>query len=234
MMQWEASDAAGRAEACRALLKRLPGVYAAGPRFDADGALTEIHVLASLKRNPKQVVRDVQSALFAAYGVEVDHRIVSVAQLPENPLEGGDAADSPEEDAPSSNVRLMVAGIDSKLDGGEYAISIRLAYDGQLFEGGARCRDTAIQRDRAAALAAVAAVNAFAGHEVYALLEVKRTHLWGEPVALTALELLDGQNPRVLIGAALQGPDASLGIVHSALDALNRSLGRIRRSNDDS
>ena len=33
----------------------------------------------------------------------------------------------------------------------------------------------------------------------------------------------------VLIGAALEGVNPPLGIVHSALDALNRSLGRMRR-----
>lgn len=93
----------------------------------------------------------------------------------------------------------------------------------------ARCRDTAIQRDRAPAQATIDAVNAFLGHEAYALLEVKRTHLWSEPVALTALELIADREPRVLIGAALEGVNPPLGIVHSALDALNRSLGRMRR-----
>ena len=230
MVQWDTNDPAGRAAACRELLKRLPGVYAAGLRLDENGAPSEIHILASLARNPKQVVRDAQSALFAAYGIEVDHRIVSVAQLPENPL-GAEAAPEPcAEDAPNPNVRLTVAGLDSRLDGGDYSVTVRLAYEGRLYEGGARCRDTAIQRDRAAALATVGAVNAFVGREAYALLEVKRTHLWGEPVALTALEWFDDGGPRVLIGAALQGASAPLGIVHSALDALNRSLGRIRRS----
>ena len=83
MSQWDTKGLAGQADAFRTLLRRLPGVYAAGPRFDENGTLSEIHVLASLARSPKQVVRDVQSAIFAAYGIEVDHRIVSVAQLPE-------------------------------------------------------------------------------------------------------------------------------------------------------
>ena len=233
MSQWNAKDLVAQAEACRALLRRLPGVYAAGPRFDENGELSEIHVLASLARNPKQVVRDVQSALFAAYGIEVDHRIVSVAQLPENPLaeEDGEELESPPVSAaaPVPDIRLAVAGIDSRLTLGEYAATVRLSYCGQVFEGAARCRDTAIQRDRAPAQATIEAVNAFLGVEAYALLEVKRTLLWGEPVALTALELMAGSEPRVLIGAALQGHNPPLGIVHSTLDALNRSLSRVRR-----
>lgn len=53
MSQWNAKDLVAQAEACRALLRRLPGVYAAGPRFDENGELSEIHVLASLARNPQ-------------------------------------------------------------------------------------------------------------------------------------------------------------------------------------
>ena len=172
------------------------------------------------------------AAIFAAYGIEVDHRIVSVAQLPENPFandEDGLAEEEPPAEAPAESVRLAVVGIDSRLSLGEYAATVRLAYNGQIFEGVARCRDTAIQRDRAPAQATIDAVNAFLGHEAYALLEVKRTHLWSEPVALTALELIADREPRVLIGAALEGVNPPLGIVHSALDALNRSLGRMRR-----
>ena len=232
MSQWDTKGLAGQADAFRTLLRRLPGVYAAGPRFDENGTLSEIHVLASLARSPKQVVRDVQSAIFAAYGIEVDHRIVSVAQLPENPFandEDGLAEEETPAEAPAESVRLAVVGIDSRLSLGEYAAPVRLAYNGQIFAGVARCRDTAIQRDRAPAQATIDAVNAFLGHEAYALLEVKRTHLWSEPVALTALELIADREPRVLIGAALEGVNPPLGIVHSALDALNRSLGRMRR-----
>jgi hypothetical protein len=37
------------------------------------------------RENAKQIVRDVQAALSAAYALDVDHRIISVAQLPVDP-----------------------------------------------------------------------------------------------------------------------------------------------------
>jgi hypothetical protein len=74
-------------EECRALLNRLPGVFAAGIRTNEDGAINEIHVLASSSRNPKQMARDIQSALLAAYNLDVDHRIISIAQLSDDPTE---------------------------------------------------------------------------------------------------------------------------------------------------
>jgi len=48
----------------------------AGP----EGTLREIHVLAKPDLHPKQVVRNVESALSAGLGIHIDRRIVSVAQ----------------------------------------------------------------------------------------------------------------------------------------------------------
>ena len=69
------------------LLQQLPGIFAV--RFLAGNdhsTLEAIHILADTARNAKQVVRDVQAALSAAYALDIDHRIVSVAQLPVNPV----------------------------------------------------------------------------------------------------------------------------------------------------
>ena len=65
-----------RYECYRALLIQLPGIFAAGIRMDEENNLREIHILASSERNPKQISRDIQSALFAAYGLDIDHRII--------------------------------------------------------------------------------------------------------------------------------------------------------------
>jgi hypothetical protein len=69
-------------EECRALLNRLPGVFAAGIRTGSEGEINEIHVLASSSRNPKQMARDIQSALLAAFALDVDHRFISIANCP--------------------------------------------------------------------------------------------------------------------------------------------------------
>jgi hypothetical protein len=45
------------------------------------GTLDEIHVLCAPALQPKQVVRNIESALCAGLGMRIDRRIVSVAQL---------------------------------------------------------------------------------------------------------------------------------------------------------
>jgi hypothetical protein len=74
------------------LLTSLEGVLSARVVTTPLGEVAEIHVLASSALNPKQVVRNVESALLAHLGVKVDHRKISVAQTAEvRPLEALEA-----------------------------------------------------------------------------------------------------------------------------------------------
>jgi hypothetical protein len=47
------------------------------------GPIKEIHLLATTEYAPKQVVRNVESAMLARFGAKVDHRFVSVARSAE-------------------------------------------------------------------------------------------------------------------------------------------------------
>lgn len=73
----------GAADAER-LLGALAGVVSAHVVTDATGEIVEIHILASSDLHPKQMVRNVESALSAGLGLTIDRRIVSVAQLRTN------------------------------------------------------------------------------------------------------------------------------------------------------
>jgi hypothetical protein len=64
-----------------ALLASLAGVLSAHVVTAPDGRIVEIHILAAAELHPKQVVRNVESALSAGFGIEIDRRIVSVAQV---------------------------------------------------------------------------------------------------------------------------------------------------------
>ena len=63
------------------LLRSLAGIVSAKVVSDTLGRVGEIHVLASDRLHPKQVVRNVESALSAGLGIVIDRRVVSVAQI---------------------------------------------------------------------------------------------------------------------------------------------------------
>src|SRR5688572_13803623 len=84
------------------LLGALEGVVSARVVLDSAGRLIEVHILASHEMHPKQIVRNVESALSAGFGILIDRRVVSVAQLrpdatefPIDPTEMEDTEESP-------------------------------------------------------------------------------------------------------------------------------------------
>src|SRR5689334_15999104 len=68
-------------------LCRLPAVNAARIVTDEIGRPKELHILAGSEKSPKQIARDVQSVAMASFGMEIDHRIISVVQLDRAHLE---------------------------------------------------------------------------------------------------------------------------------------------------
>lgn len=63
------------------LLVDLDGVGSLKIVPDGHGGIDEIHVLTSSTLAPKQIVRNIESALLAHFGLQVDHRKISVARL---------------------------------------------------------------------------------------------------------------------------------------------------------
>src|SRR5207237_460293 len=67
-------------EAMERDLTRIPAVTSARVMIE-DDELREVHVVSGGNRSPKLIGRDVQSLLAAQWGIDVDHRKVSVVQL---------------------------------------------------------------------------------------------------------------------------------------------------------
>jgi len=63
------------------LLVSLPGILSARVVPGPDGQVREIHVLASHELLPKHIARNIESALSAGLGIEVDRRVISIAQV---------------------------------------------------------------------------------------------------------------------------------------------------------
>jgi hypothetical protein len=210
-------------EDCRALLNRLPGVFAAGIRTNGDGVINEIHVLASSSRNPKQMARDIQSALLAAFNLDVDHRIISIAQLSGDPT-GGSSVQAME----SGNIRLRYKGSSFSGEDGRYNVRVTLSNNGKDFSGTASCRDSTALRLRAIAEATLNAVHGYAGiDDLYTLIAVQTIEIVASPVVICLVEFNGDREGSMLVGAAESVENEVVGVVKATLDALNRSIGRL-------
>ena len=221
-------------EQCRQLLSALAGVYAAGVRTVED-ELVEIHVLASTERSPKQISRDVQSVLFAAYGIEVDHRIISIAQLPNDPFltQNKQLDEDPDVLRADSDgirqIRPLFCGIDFSSKNGYYEVSVHLSLNDRIYNGSARCRDTAFQRYRAAAQATLNAIHAMLDNDYFTILDVKPISIWDVTIMISVIEYQEWNSlhPILLTGTAIQRDSDAASIVRSTLDALNRCISKL-------
>lgn len=191
------------------LICRLEGVQAAQVVFAENGMPCEIHVLAGPEKSSKSLVRDIQSALTAQFGVQVDHRIISVAQLSEGL-------------APRGDFRLAHTGLEIKSAGGRVSASVTLARGCDTYTGHGESANTPFARRRCVSEAALAAVNRAAGETCFELASVDAVTLAGQGIVVTQVySLRDGQR---LLGSAFLNEDPDNAAVHSVLSAVNRRL----------
>ena len=197
------------------LICRLEGVQAAQVVFAESGMPCEIHVLAGPEKSSKSLVRDIQSALTAQFGVQVDHRIISVAQLSEGLVPRGD-------------FRLAHTGLEIKSAGGRVSASVTLARGCDTYTGHGESAKTPFARRRCGSEAALAAVNRAAGETCFELASVDAVTLAGQGIVVTQVySLRDGQR---LLGSAFLNEDPDNAAVHSVLSAVNRRLSVLPRT----
>ena len=197
------------------LICRLEGVQAAQVVFAENGMPCEIHVLAGPEKSSKSLVRDIQSALTAQFGVQVDHRIISVAQLSEGLVPRGD-------------FRLAHTGLEIKSAGGRVSASVTLARGCDTYTGHGESANTPFARRRCVSEAALAAVNRAAGETCFELASVDAVTLAGQGIVVTQVySLRDGQR---LLGSAFLNEDPDNAAVHSVLSAVNRRLSGLPRT----
>ena len=197
------------------LICRLEGVQAAQVVFAENGMPCELHVLAGPEKSSKSLVRDIQSALTAQFGVQVDHRIISVAQLSEGLVPRGD-------------FRLAHTGLEIKSAGGRVSASVTLARGCDTYTGHGESANTPFARRRCVSEAALAAVNRAAGETCFELASVDAVTLAGQGIVVAQVySLRDGQR---LLGSAFLNEDPDNAAVHSVLSAVNRRLSVLPRT----
>ncbi|NLF28477.1 MAG: hypothetical protein GX592_11330 [Clostridiales bacterium] len=209
---------------CGTLLSKIPGVFSVNVSTDSLGDISDIHILATTRRNAKQISRDVQSALAAAFKLEIDHRIISIAQIESDTYAGVDCRDR------NAEIRLRYTGMNVSMRSGKRTYQVRLSRDDEEFLGEAECANAPRQKRRAVAEATIQALEAALGLEgKLGLVLIHNIDLEGIQVVLTAIECPEASDGRLLIGAAhcARNDDEAECVVRSTLDALNRFCGRL-------
>lgn len=199
--------------AWKSLISSLPGVL--GVEFVLqDAAVREVHILADQSRGAKQIVRDVQSAMLARFQVELDHRIISVAQIPGTMCEAG--------------CRLICEELALTAGRESVSVTVRLGLGERSYTGQSVCDLSAASRVRGIAQATVEALNLLVLPGSRFLLEdVQGTCMKESKAVLASLLLQQGNKMEALLGACYEGEDPNFSVVLATLDAVNRRLAML-------
>lgn len=117
------------------IVTQLPGVKGAKVVTSDGGDPKEIHVLADLKKPAKQIVRDIETAIYAASGVRIDRKIVSVAQIKGEPVKTDHQEEELEEDYEDISSRYSLVSIETKSTRKKLNVTVTIDDDGSQLSG---------------------------------------------------------------------------------------------------
>ncbi len=204
------------------LLTSLEGILSARVVTTPLGEVSEVHVLAQAGLSPKQLVRNIESALLAQLGLKIDHRKISIAQTAEvKPIE------ALEKDAVRDKVLQRALLFENMaVAPGRRAhrimITVTLSFRGQTESAEEETSDTPRSRVEAAAKASVTVIDRLLAESSIALEGAKIVEAFDREFAFVAVQGLGGRETILMTGTSEIKESAERAAVFAVLDATNR------------
>jgi len=204
---------------------RLSGVHAVRIVGDRVGRPVEVHVLADPSKPAKQVVRDVRAVAQTVFGIEIDHRIVSVAQLNTN-----DQNTPVGIELPRSEARARVGAINIEAVGYRAQVRVVLVDHDRELTGYAEGSVASAARPQLVAAAALDAVRqGEPAAEAIHITNAEISRIGNNRVAIVTVVYVDPPTELVVSGSAVVRRDRDDAVARALLDATNRRLARAER-----
>jgi hypothetical protein len=206
-------------------LCRLAGVLAVRIVGDRTGRPVEVHVLADQTKPAKQTVRDVRAVAQTVFGLELDHRIVSVAQLNTNEQNGPVGIELARHE-----VRARVASIHVEAVGLRAQVRVVLGEGDREHAGFAEGSVASVARPQLVATAALDAVRQMEpAAEAIHITSAEISRIGSNRVAVVTVVYVDPPTELVVSGSAVVRRDRDDAVARALLDATNRRLARAER-----
>ena len=203
------------------LIASLGGVLSARIVAGRAGEIDEVHVLTNATVQPKQVVRNVESALMAQLGIKVDHRKISVAQTAE--MKPISVLEKEAVTEAASRRKLVFADlvIESPRPR-RVSVRVILRSGGLELEGLEEGVDEARSRVQMAARATVKALERELEDGGVVLEGVRVVEAFDRKIVLAAVHGVGGRSSQLLVGTCEVKESTEQAAVLAVLDATNR------------
>lgn len=178
---------------------------------DSDNIL-EIHVLSDTKRAPKQISRDLQSGLISKFGIEIDYKKVSIAQIDDKTLD-------------SQGDRLILKTIEFTSAGVKADVKVTLERKEEVFEGTTSGVNTVNNSSRLIVTATLNAIESYLGIDDNFIVEdIKTIEIGGKEVVVVSVTFVSAYSEQSFVGCAFSNRDKNEAVVKATLDAINRRI----------
>lgn len=183
---------------------------------DSNNNITEIHVLSNSSRHSKQVVRDVRTTLLSHFNLDVDYKIISVAQLNKN-FPG------------NSDYRLLYEGYTNETNSDKIKIITKLRWDEKEYIGKAEKIKSEKNTMMAAAMSILDAIKKATEHDCFIVNDIKSTKIADKEIILSAITYINHGRESVLIGSAVVNNNKIDSIIKATLNAVNKKVYLLMR-----
>jgi hypothetical protein len=201
-------------------LCRLAGVLAVRVVGDRTGRPVEVHVLADQGKPAKQTVRDVRAVAQTMFGIELDHRIVSVAQLDAGAEVSMEAGVAPP-------ARARVGRVHFEAEGVRAQVRVVLVEGDLEYSGYSEGSVAAVARPQLVASATLDALRqGDAAAEAVHVVSADITRVGPTRVAVVTVVYVEPPVELFVSGSAVVRQDRDEAVARAVLDATNRRLGR--------
>jgi hypothetical protein len=175
--------------------------------------ITEVHILANNLRAPKQIVRDIESSLLAAFDYRIDRKVISIAQIQ---TEDNEALR-----------RVRYSGIDLKTEGNALECTVRLLHDGEEFGEQVSGIKTVANRKKIVADATIKTIEKILGQAyLFNIEDVIVNTSKDITYASVLVNMVLNESEQTMVGSAIVKHDVNEAIAKATLDAVNRRIQR--------
>ena len=200
------------------LIKNLKSVINCRILLNDNDSIKEVHIVANESRSAKQISRDVQSILATVYGIEMDYKKISIAQVKDTPQTHEER-------------RLRIKSIERTSMQSKYFVKVTLEQEQETYVGESTGMNNATLCLRLTGEAAVLAIEQFLQEEnIMSLDDIKIINIANIQTVVVALTVYSEDRSVEFCGSSILNHDSFDCVVRAVMDAINPL---IERYNDD-
>jgi len=200
------------------LIKNLKSVINCRILLNENDIIKEVHIVANESRSAKQISRDIQSIIATVYGMELDYKKISIAQVKDSTQNQDDR-------------RLRIKSIERTSMQAKYFVKVTLEKDQDLYIGEGTGMNNATLCLRLTGEAAVKAIEQFLQEaNIISLDDIKIINIANIQTVVVALTVYSEDQSVEFCGSAILNHDSFDCVVRAVMDAINPL---IERYNDD-